>query len=111
VAEASQTFWVLPNEENFVSNKDVNAVRQVLMNELGLTRESVRAMASELVQASVDKHVRALIADGHIQKMVDSAVSKVLATNQWDSAALERIAAEAAGKAFQERVFQLMVKQ
>lgn len=51
-----------------------NAVRQVLCNELGLTRDGVREMTRSLVEETVNKHVQRLLDEGQIEKMVKSSL-------------------------------------
>lgn len=50
-------------------------VRQVLMNELGLTRESVRGIAAEVVQSTVQKQLET---SGYLEKLVEAIVERNL---------------------------------
>jgi len=43
---------------------DTNQVRQILMNELGLTREAVRQEMVEIVRDTVDKKFNHMLAEG-----------------------------------------------
>lgn len=52
-------------------------VRQVLMNELGLTRESVRGMMEDLVESIVAKHMRAVPTKELIDKIVCREIEKM----------------------------------
>lgn len=83
-----------------------NAVRQILMNELGLTRESVRTMVEDIVKETLDRKIETMIAEGYLQKMVDQSINKVCANSQWDTAAIQTIISKAAGTAIQEKMFQ-----
>lgn len=83
---------------------ETNQVRQILMNELGLTRETVRNLATEIVQQAVDVHIKKLISDGHLQRMVDSSLNKVLATNHWDRDAFRRLIIEGAASGMKQHL-------
>ena len=52
-----------------------NAVRQVMMNELGLTRESVREEVKSIVTDAVDKAINIIINDGTLSGMILSKLS------------------------------------
>lgn len=45
-------------------------VRQVLMNELGLTRETVRAEMVAIVEQSIGKEVSKLMENGEVKRMI-----------------------------------------
>lgn len=47
-----------------------NQVRQILMNELGLTRESVREMVSDIVESVIEKQMKRLDDTGYIDKLI-----------------------------------------
>lgn len=51
-----------------------NSVRQILMNELGMTRESVREEMKVLVDEAVKKQVNRLIDEGVLLEMVQSHI-------------------------------------
>lgn len=56
-----------------MNRKDaVNATRQILMNELGLTRESVREAMMEIVEDVVCKHLTKIVGDGTLNRLVVS---------------------------------------
>jgi hypothetical protein len=52
-------------------------VRQVLVNELGLTRESVREQAREFVAPIVEAEVRRLIDQGGINELVRDCLARM----------------------------------
>ena len=60
-------------EKNSVHNN----VRQVLMNELGLTRETVRGMMEDIVNATVAKHMANLETRGVIQNIVRREIEQL----------------------------------
>jgi len=47
-----------------------NQVRQVLTNELGLTRESVRATAEEYIEKTVSAKLNCMIDNGDLSKLI-----------------------------------------
>lgn len=53
----------------------INEVRQVLMNELGLSRESIRGLAAEIISQTVQ---RQLEQSGYLQNMVRDIVAAEL---------------------------------
>ena len=54
-----------------------NAVRQVLMNELGLTRDSIRQEVTEIVTTEVAKAMTRLVDDGFLEKIVIAEFNKL----------------------------------
>lgn len=51
-----------------------NAVRQVMMNELGLTRESIRAEMESIVEKTVKAHISSI----NFDKMFDLIIRKTI---------------------------------
>ena len=49
-------------------------VRQVLMNELGLTRETVRLEMVAIVEQSIGNEVSKLMENGEVKRMISQAV-------------------------------------
>lgn len=89
---------------------DINQVRQILMNELGLSRATVRGMVEEIVKETVDVKVTRMMADGHIQRMVDDSVRRFAASSRWDSDAVRKIVAKAAGEAVESQINQILAR-
>ena len=52
---------------------NINQVRQVLMNELGLTRDSIREVIEKIVTETVDKHMASLESSGRLNIIVENA--------------------------------------
>jgi len=48
-------------------------IRQVLMNELGLTRESIRDMVEKIVTDAVNKKMESLESSGGLNRIVEDA--------------------------------------
>lgn len=61
--------------------KEINQVRQVLVNELGLTRESIREMAREFVAEAVAKEVHQLQHTGIIERIVKEKLNDLCKTS------------------------------
>lgn len=56
----------------------VNEVRQVLMNEMGLTRESVRAETLEVVEKTAEKFLNSLLESGQLGRILVRAANEEL---------------------------------
>jgi len=56
----------------------IDQVRQVLMNELGLTREVVRKEALDIIKPTVEKYINQLFAEGKFDPIILRAVDKCL---------------------------------
>lgn len=85
---------------------NINEVRQVLMNELGLTRSTVREMVKEIVTSEVEKTVRKMKDENYIEKIVVKEINRLASSSIWDSSSIRKLISEAAGNALQEKVFQ-----
>lgn len=55
----------------------INSVRQILMNELGLTRDSVREEMKDIIDSAVEKQVNRLIDEGILERMVDRYIKNM----------------------------------
>jgi hypothetical protein len=51
----------------------IDQVRQVLMNEMGLTRESIKELAEKIVLETVDKHMESLEKSGKLTTIMREA--------------------------------------
>lgn len=91
-----------------INQVQINQVRQILMNELGLTREFVRDMATELVKQTVNQHVEKMIADGHIKKIVRAEIDRIARTSGWDTQAVRTLISNAAGEHIRQVMFQAL---
>lgn len=60
-----------------------NQVRNVLMNELGLTRETVRKMTEELVADTIKKHFNSGAMDAMVNKQIRDTVDGILKERSW----------------------------
>jgi len=68
------------------------------MNELGLTRDSVRAEIKAIVEAEARKAVRMLVDEGKLEAMVHGEFELAIRSNQWDRDALKKMIMSAAEK-------------
>ena len=75
-----------------------NAIRQVLMNELGLTKETVREEMRKIVEVEAGKVVASMIAQGHLERVVSEEFRKLASNGRYDRSGIERMCAEAAKK-------------
>lgn len=55
-----------------------NAVRQVLMNELGLTRESVRQEVTEIVGSVCRAYLDNLMKSGYLEKIIRTEITHIV---------------------------------
>ena len=96
------------------AQKVTNAVRQVLMNEMGLTRESVREEMQKIVAQEAAKAVATMVNEGHLGKMVSEEFKKLL-TMGWGNGGRSRVeeivvtAAKAQAEKFVTEHFSLKV--
>ncbi len=78
------------------------------MNELGLTRESLRVMAEQIVHDTVNKYVENLVSSGSLGKIVEDAFTRVYRDPQnryvGFNEVLRRAASDAAAKFVFENV-------
>ena len=56
----------------------INEVRQVLMNEVGLTRESVREETREIVEKTAEKFLHSLLESGQLGRILVKAANEEL---------------------------------
>jgi hypothetical protein len=73
-----------------------NAVRQVLMNELGLTREVIREMMAEIIQVEAVKVANAMICQGHLERIVTNCFRDIVKGNGYGTTSLRDMVAAAA---------------
>lgn len=64
-------------------SKAHNSVRQVLMNELGLTRESIRELVGQIVEETLVKHLHS----DQFQQQVVKVVEQQFRVSKWDDKA------------------------
>lgn len=82
-----------------MNRKDqTNEVRQILMNELGLTRERVRGIIDDIVQETISKHTRHLIESGQIEKQIQTHIERSLTSIGYNRQSMRATIADAAAK-------------
>lgn len=62
-----------------MNKNDVHAVRQILMNELGLTREVIRDEMRKIIEVEAGKVMNGLISQGHLEQIVIRKLDEVIA--------------------------------
>lgn len=65
-------------------DKTTNAVRQVLMNEMGLTRESVRDQVDSIVRDAVRKHIAGPQFTNLIEREIKATIEAALKEQYYD---------------------------
>lgn len=58
--------------------KPIDQVRQVLMNEMGLTREMVREVTESIVRETVEKHINRILDNGKVLTALIEAANETL---------------------------------
>lgn len=61
-----------------MEQKTVNDTKQILMNELGLTREWVRGIATDVVEQTIQRQLEAGHLEKHVQLAVRTEIGKLL---------------------------------
>lgn len=77
-----------PNTTN--NQVENNQVRQVLMNELGLTREYIRGQVDDIVRATIEKHLAAPRFEVLIERYIEKTVQQILKTDYYDTDNLKK---------------------
>jgi len=79
-------------------------VRQTLMNELGLTRETVRWMMADIIEATIAKHINSLQANGFIHGIVRNEIERMAKddNSSFRRESLQAIARDEAKKQMEE---------
>lgn len=80
------------------NKKEINQVRQVLMNELGLTRESVRQLVEDIVAKEVKKHINKITFQGMIEQIVERKVNQIVNDCSWNRDAIKGMVVSQAEK-------------
>ena len=82
---------------------DTKSIRQVLMNEMGLTRDSIRAEMERIVAQEVVKIFTRMERDNTIKNLVSAEFNKlVMGDTHWDRTTLRDLVIGAAKKEAEE---------
>lgn len=81
-----------------MSTPTTNAVRQVLMNELGFTRESVREEMRAIVEAEAKKEMTRLVSQGHLEQLVSREFERLTKGSNWSQTTIHNLITAAAKK-------------
>ena len=84
------------NTRTIMPKPQVAATRQVLMNELGLTREIIREEMIKIVEAESKKLLKSLLNNNYLQELVKKQFNELLKVNRWDTCMLTKFAVDAA---------------
>lgn len=76
------------------NNKTQNEVRQVLMNEMGLTRESIREEIRSIVKETAESYLRGDQFRQTVDRMLATAISDCFKEGRYDQNALKRMITE-----------------
>jgi len=88
-----------------MNKETTNAVRQILMNELGLSRAAVRAEMTQIIAAECEKAVTVLVTQGALEELVRCEFRKLVSNgNGWSSSSIAYIVKMAAEKVAKEYV-------
>lgn len=80
----------------------VNEVRQILMNEMGLTRESIREETRRVVEETAEKFLRGLLESGKLGEILVGAANRELQQKERYAKTLGGYVADSAQKAARE---------
>lgn len=86
----------MSTSDNPPDRATTNQVRQILMNELGLTRASVREIALKIVATEVERYTQRLFEQGTIERMVQSEFKRVAKERGLESNVVAKKISEAA---------------
>jgi tRNA isopentenyl-2-thiomethyl-A-37 hydroxylase MiaE len=79
-----------------------NEIRQVLMNEMGLTREMIRMETLEIVKTTVDKFLQSLLESGRLADLLIAAANKEMRSHDRYARSLSSYVEEGAARAARE---------
>jgi len=85
---------------------EINEIRQILMNELGLTREMIRAETVLIIEKTVENHFVALVQSGKFRQITVDAIDAYMKghAQNYRDASLNQIVQSEAAKAAREWV-------
>lgn len=90
---------------------DINQVRQILMNELGLTRQSIRQLTEEIVLQTVNKKLQELDLDRKIQQSIDNHLGQALRGYRGSAEHLRREVVERISAAIAQKIRENVIVQ
>lgn len=82
----------------------INETRQILMNELGLTRESVRKEMQDIVKSTVETHLNSQYFQLAMDRIIKTCVVEYLKQANYDRDMLKRAVAEGIQKLLMSRI-------
>jgi len=91
---------VVPEEKEQPTLMSTNQVRQILFNELGLSREFVRDLIKEVVEKTIEKYFKS----GHFEKYLKDAIDKELRTYHYGRDELKALVGSAVADSIKKEV-------
>lgn len=76
-----------------MSNREINQVRNILVNEFGLTRDVIREIAREFVETTVRSEVQRMINTGVIEHYVRQEIDAICRDRRWTGDSMRAIVA------------------
>lgn len=91
-------------------NTTNNQVRQILMNELGLTREYIRGQVDDIVRATIEKHLCSPQFENLVERHIEKTVQQVLKTNYYETDSLKKLITASLKEKVSEAVSHLKIE-
>lgn len=85
-------------------SKEQNQVRQILMNELGLTRESVRAEIETIVSDTITRRMNSDQFTKLVEKQIDKAIQAAMKEDYYDTDSFKKKIMSVLTSTLKERV-------
>jgi hypothetical protein len=89
---------------------DKNIIRQVLMNEMGMTREAIRREMDEIIVETARAYLGNLFQTGFLTKMVETEVARLLSDSHESFLRGERPLKQIIREAAKEKIVALIEK-
>lgn len=86
-----------------MAESQTNAVRQILMNELGLSRESVREEMRKIVRDTAESYLRGDEFKHALDRILTAEVNRQLMQHTYDRERLKKLAEEGIQRAIADR--------
>ena len=65
-------------------DKQTKAIRQIIMNEFGITKDTIRKEMAKIVEEQAEKVVNILLSDNAVENLVSNKVSMFLTNNKYN---------------------------
>lgn len=85
-----------------------NQVKHTIVNELGLTKDSIRAMTETVIRSMIDeaakKKIHEMLNENTLEKYVNNAFEQWLKRGRWSNEDARKLIADKAGEVFSSYV-------